>query len=246
MTGIPPAGGRPTDVRSVSEHAETELRHFWDRCGLDSEAWPAASRNFRRLRDLVGIHNAEAGLMGPGWAEHFHTKHVADSLALLLACGDLLAGNVVAADVGSGAGLPGIVLAIACPLLRLTAIESNAKKARFVALAAARLGLGGRVEVVARRSREVARQADCRRRFQLVVARAVAPAGKLIRDCHALIAPGGSAFFYKTPRGVNAELPLARREAAKHKLAVETSQIVELPGGAGSRQFIRIIAPGPT
>jgi 16S rRNA G527 N7-methylase RsmG len=99
------------------------------------------------------------------------------------------------------------------------------------------------VEVVARRSRELGHDGRYRGRFAALTARAVAPAERLIRDCRLLLAPGGQAIFYKTPPSVAAELPLARREADKHGLTVSVSEVVELPLGAGKRQFIGVAAP---
>lgn len=226
----------------MSLPAKDQVRAFWIACGLGAEAWPEAIQSYERYWDLIRAHDAEAGLMGRVSGEDFQLKHVADSLAVLAAFAGLLDAAALA-DVGCGAGLPGVVLAAALPRLRLTAIESNRRKASFLELAAAELGLADRVEVVPRRSRELGHDGNYRHRFDVVTARAVAPAEKLIRDCRLLIAPGGSAIFYKTPESMAAELPLARREAHKHGLTVESSEVVELPGGAGRRQFIRVIAP---
>lgn len=223
--------------------SEKALEAFWVSCGLSSAAWPAASDAFDRYERLIGSRNAAARLMGPGTEGDFSLKHVADSLAILLAWPDLLAGDVDLADVGCGAGLPGIVLAIALPDLRLTAIESNRRKAAFVRDAADALGLADRVQVVARRSRELGYQDAYRRRFPVTTARAVAPGEKVIRDTRLLIAPGGSAFLYKTPDAVADEWPLATREAGKHGLALDTSEVIALPAGAGTRQFLRVRAP---
>ena len=248
---MPPPGehqGARGPVRDKGEylpgHPRRQLRDFWCACGLPAGRWPGAIDLLGRYWRLIEADNDRAGLMGRVGGEDFAFKHVADSLAILPAWPDLLAGPVELADVGCGAGLPGIVLAIALPALRVTAIESNRKKATFVALAAEAIGLSGRVEAVDRRSRELARDDRYRRRFSVVVARAVAPADKLIRDCRGLMAPGGSAVFYKTPAAVASELPLARREAGRHNLTVQASRIVNLPAGAGRRQFLRIDAAG--
>ncbi len=181
--------------------------------------------------------------MGRTSRADFYLKHVCDSLAVLLAYPELLRRPARLADVGCGAGLPGLVLAGALPDLYLTAIESNRKKSAFLALAAEALGLADRVQVLARRSREVGHDQRFRRRFDVVTARAAGSCEKLIRDCRLLIAPGGSAIFYKTPGALRAETPPARREARKHKLAVEVSGIITLPAGAGTRQFLRVVAP---
>ena len=239
----PPPDAASSDV--PFEQTEDQLRDLWTACGLSAAAWPAALAGYERYWQLIGLHNAAAGLMGNVTRAGFFLKHVADSLAALRAYPDLFGRTARLADVGAGAGLPGIVLAVALPQMHLTAAESNHKKADFIALAAGELGLSGRVQVLARRSRELGRDPQYRRRFELVTARAVAPAEKLIRDIRGLIAPGGSAILYKTPQAVAAELPLARREAAKHGLALETSEVFSLPADAGKRQFIRILArPG--
>lgn len=221
---------------------QNDLRDFWLACSLPTAGWQKAIEKFDEYLQLIRAHNASAGLMGPAGVADFPLKHVADSLAAIKAYPALFSGPVRLADVGAGAGLPGIVLAIALPELRLTAIESNRRKADFVAVAAAHLGLAGRVEALARRSRELGREDGFAGAFDVVVARAVAPAEKLIRENRLLLAPGGSMILYKTPQAVIEELPLARREAGKFGLAIETSEVVELPAGTGSRQFIRAIA----
>ncbi len=223
--------------------AVDQLCRLWDSAGLPADRWPEAVDCFGRFWTLIQAHNARAGLTAAGGEDDFRLKHVADSLAALCVCGEPFAGPGELADVGSGAGLPGLILAVALPELRLTAVESNRRKADFIELAANELGLGDRVEVVARRSREIGHDQRYARRYRVVTARAVAPADKLIRDCRLLIAPGGSAVFYKTPPAVASELPLARREAARHGLTIDVSDILDLPGGAGTRQFLIISAP---
>ena len=222
----------------------TDLHQFWFSCGLAADTWTKALQSYERYYDLILAHNEAAGLMGRISASDFYLKHVADSLAVLSAWPDLLTGSVRLADVGCGAGLPGIILAIALPELRLTAIESNRRKVDFVEMAAAELGLAERVEVVANRSRELGRDDRYRSLFDIVTARAVAPAEKIIRENRLLLAHNGSLILYKTPAAVAEELPLARREAGKYKMTVEISGEIALPASAGTRQFIRIIAPG--
>jgi 16S rRNA (guanine527-N7)-methyltransferase len=227
----------------MHQASQSQLQEFWRRCGLPEGQWPAARERFQQYWRLIETHNASAGLMGEVSQEDFHLKHLADSLAVLAVYPWMLSSPGPLADVGSGAGLPGLVLAIALPQLQVTAIESNHRKSRFAALAAQALGLADRVEVICRRSRELGHREEYRGRFSIVTARAVAAADRLIRDCRLLLASGGSAIFYKTPPAVDEELPRARREAGKHGLEIETSSTVLLPGQAGQRQFIRIVRP---
>jgi len=227
----------------VCNEGETELAAFWDRCGLPGSSREAAMRDYRRFWELIQAHRVDYRLMGRVTEYDFYLKHLADSLSVLLVWPELFAGPVRLADVGSGAGLPGLVLALALPELHLTAIESNRKRARFIRLAAQELSLAGRVEVIDRRSRELGHDPAHRGRYELLTARAVAKSDKLIRDCRLLLAPGGSAIFYKTPAGLTEEMPLARREAQRHHLDLATSAVIELPRSAGTRQFIRLYAP---
>jgi len=226
----------------VCSQGETELAAFWDRCDLPGSSRQAAMRAYRHFWDLIQARRAEDRLMGRVDEDEFYLKHLADSLAVLLAWPELFAGPVKLADVGAGAGLPGLVLAIALPEIHLTAIESNHRKARFIRLAARELALADRVEVIDRRSRELAHDPAHRGRYELLTARAVAKTDKLIRDCRRLLAPGGSAVFYKTPAAVVEEMPLAQPEARRHHLELMTSAVIELPCSAGKRQFIRLCA----
>ena len=221
----------------------SQLRDFWLACSLTQQGWPEARDRYEAFHQLVQAHNVSASLMGPGGVEDFYLKHIADSLAILQGFGEFFTGPVRLADVGSGAGLPGIALAVALGDLQLTAIESNQRKAKFIRLVAEQLGLAGRIEVVPRRSRELGRNDEFAGRFDIVAARAVASADKLVRGSRRLLAPGGAMILYKTPSAVTQELPLAQREAGKSGLTVETSKIIHLPAGTGDRQFIRIAAP---
>ena len=69
------------------------------------------------------------------------THHLLDSLAVVLPLRQHLAGRTTLLDVGSGAGLPGVVLAITCPDLTVTCVDTVAKKAAFIQQVAVSLGL---------------------------------------------------------------------------------------------------------
>jgi 16S rRNA (guanine527-N7)-methyltransferase len=114
-------------------------------------------------------------------------KHLLDSLSVQ----PWLQGGRIA-DVGTGAGFPGLPLAIVNPERRFTLIESTGKKARFVAHAAAALGLSN-VEVVNARA-EAYRPP---RPFDTVVCRAVGKVGEFVRIAGHLCAPGGRLLAMK-------------------------------------------------
>jgi 16S rRNA (guanine527-N7)-methyltransferase len=103
------------------------------------------------------------------------------------------AGRPVAwADLGSGAGLPGIPLAVARPAVEISLIESVGKKCAFLTAATQAAGITSRAHVVRGRSEEVAATGmPLREHFTLVTARAVAPLGAVCELAAPLLAPGG-------------------------------------------------------
>jgi 16S rRNA (guanine(527)-N(7))-methyltransferase RsmG len=137
-----------------------------------------------RLRtyvELVRRWSERLDLTSPGDLERFEERHVADSLRLAPLVGDLPTGPAV--DVGSGAGLPGIPLAIVGPERSWTLIERRARRAAFLETVVRDLELD--CDVVAGSAEEFARLSPLRGRFVFGVARAVAPPQRAF----ALLAP---------------------------------------------------------
>jgi 16S rRNA (guanine527-N7)-methyltransferase len=138
------------------------------------------------------------------------TKHVLDSLTML----PWLLGPRVA-DIGSGAGFPGIPLAIVAPQMHFALVESVGKKCRFLEQARDSLGLTN-VEVVQARA-EAYKPAE---RFDTVLARAVGPVVDLVKFAGGLVAGGGR---FLSMKGRYPEDELAKKlngwkVAAVHKL----------------------------
>lgn len=140
--------------------------------------------------------------------------------------------GVSVVDVGSGAGLPGIPLAILRPDLRVTLLESLLRRASFLEQAVEELGLGDRVSVVRARAEEH------RGTFDVVTCRAVAPLPRLVGWCLPLIAPGGQLLALKGSTAADelAEAaPLLRKKhltGSVHELPVpgtdETTWVIEI------------------
>jgi 16S rRNA (guanine527-N7)-methyltransferase len=118
----------------------------------------------------------------------FAVKHVIDSLTLLPHIGD----GVRVADIGSGAGLPGIVLAIMRPQTQFDLLDSLAKRVRFLGEAAANLGLTN-VSPVHTRAQEHVKGA-----YDIATARAVARLDKLLPMAMPLLRPGGTFIAMKS------------------------------------------------
>lgn len=145
-------------------------------------------------------------------------RHIADSAQLF----DLAPKSAHSwADLGAGAGFPGLVIAAFAadrrPDLRVTLVESDTRKAAFMAEAARAMGVG----VVLRPVRIEALGAE---RFDVVSARALAPLADLLPMARRLLAPGGTLLL---PKGAEADselatLPALDRDAAE-RLASRTS-----------------------
>jgi 16S rRNA (guanine527-N7)-methyltransferase len=136
-----------------------------------------------RLLDYIGLlerWNAAYNLTAVRDPAEMVTRHLVDSLAIL----PYVSGATLA-DLGSGAGLPGIPLAIAVPERETLLVDSNGKKARFLREAVRRLDLE-RVRVAESRVEDVAGAFDC------ITARAFASLADMLGWGGHLLAPGGT------------------------------------------------------
>ena len=106
-------------------------------------------------------------------------------------------------DLGSGAGVPGLVLALEWPDSRWTLLDSNLRSTTFLADAVAGLGLANRVSVVAQRAEEAGRSPEHRQRYDLAMARAVAPAAVVAEYLAPLLAGEGVAVISEPPGAPN-------------------------------------------
>jgi 16S rRNA (guanine527-N7)-methyltransferase len=164
-----------------------------------------------RYVDILTSKGVEWGLLGPREAERVWDRHILNSAAL----SGLIAPDSAVADVGSGAGLPGIPLAILRSDLRMTLIEPLLRRCTFLTETVEKLGIADRVHVVRSRAE------DHHQSYDVVVARAVAPLARLIGWCNPLRADGGVILALKgesAPDEVAAAKP--RLEAAHLKAEV--------------------------
>jgi len=129
-----------------------------------------------RYVDILATRGLEWGLIGPREVERLWEHHILNSVALV----DLIANGSSVADVGIGAGLPGIPLAILRPDLRVDLIEPLLRRSNFLTQAVDDLGISSRVTV-----RRV-RAEDLRASYDVVVCRALAPLPRLVQWCASL------------------------------------------------------------
>lgn len=146
--------------------------------------------------DLLLEWNTRMNLVGPVEEVEAVSRHLLDSLVGLSEVRENLPAGGLCADVGSGAGLPGIPIALAGEIAPMVLVERSAKKCTFLRHTAETLRMQG-VSVVARDLREL------RDRFDVLLVRAVsnltAPFCELL---YAHLLPGGAAILYKGRREV--------------------------------------------
>jgi len=164
------------------------------------------------LIDELARWNERYNLTGITTQPQMVTHHLLDSLAV----NAQLAGQRVA-DVGTGAGFPGLPLAVANPQRHFTLIDSTAKKIRFVAHAAQLLELANVTALHARAERMRPQQP-----FDTVVARALAPLPRLLQTVAPLCGPRTRvlAMKGKWPAAELAAIPAAWRVVAARELTV--------------------------
>ena len=156
-----------------------------------------------RYTEILAGAGVERGLIGPREVERLWERHVLNSSAL----GELVEAGERVADIGSGAGLPGIPLALARPDIKVTLVEPLLRRSEFLNEVVAELGLD--VDVIRGRAED----RDVRENMgpmDVVTSRAVASLDKLWRWSMPLLKPGGRMLALKGERA-EAELDEHRR-----------------------------------
>lgn len=218
------------NASAIPDSARAELDAGLDALGLDRAlaapllAYLALLLRWNRAYNLTAIRE-------PG---EMVRKHLLDSLAMHASVDAIAARGGALADLGTGAGLPGIPLAIAKPGLQVALVESNGKKARFMREALRTLGLRN-ARVVESRIEAV----DEPGRFDAITARALATLPLILELGGHLLAPGGVLLAMKgaVPAGEIAGLPAGWQLADVRPLTV--------PGVEAARHLVVVArAPG--
>ena len=155
----------------------------------------------------------QLGLLGPRELDKIWSRHVLNSAVVA----ELVQPGELVADVGSGAGLPGIPMAIAAPETDFVLIEPMDRRASWLQEVVDELDLQN-VEVVRARAEEVEGG-----QFEVVTARAVAALDKLLRLCVPLLKPGGKVIALK---GSKAPEEILEAKKLQKKLKIEGFEIV--------------------
>lgn len=175
-----------------------------------------------RYAALLSSAGVERGLIGPREVPRLWDRHLlncAVAVPLVPADADVI-------DVGSGAGLPGIVWAIARPDLRLTCLEPLQRRATFLEEVVTELDLTDRVHVVRARAEDIVRGRGpvTSLRAQVVTARAVAPLERLAGWTVPLVQPGGELLALK---GRSAAEEVHASAMVLERLGIVSIEVVE-------------------
>ena len=171
-----------------------------------------------KYAQILQTWGIERGLIGPKEGDRIWDRHIANCIPLTT----LIPINAQLVDIGSGAGLPGIVIALERPDVRVTLIEPLQRRVDFLQEAIAVLDID--VEVIRSRSESV------KKSFDIVTARAVAPLPKLLDMSWHLVKPNGALLAMK---GEAAQSEIDAVEPKKH--SITTLHIIELPNFELSR-----------
>lgn len=187
-----------------------------------------------RFAGLVLEGNKRLNLTSLVSAEEMAVKHFVDSFSCLKIGTWPEGGRSV--DVGTGAGFPGVALAILRPDMRWVLLDALGKRVEFLKGALQGLGLH-QVQCVHGRAEEMGRKEGWREGFDVAVARAVAPLPELLEYCLPLVRRGGGCLAMKGPEGAE-EIAQAERAAGVLGAALEMERPFQLPGGAGARLLL--------
>ena len=169
------------------------------------------SRQLVTYYEMLADWNTRMNLTGDADFDITLGRHFEDSLAPLPISGLFPAGAALI-DVGSGAGFPGLPIAIARPDMKVTLLDSLAKRVGFLKAVSQELGLAN-VECIHARAEEGARSPVLRENFDIAVARAVAPIAVLCELLLPFVRIGGSMICYKGPAAAQELLAGARAAA---------------------------------
>ena len=183
--------------------------------GLVGRYFPERQAEIRAFAEFLATAGIERGLIGPREGERIWERHILNCLPVT----ELIPQGASLFDIGSGAGLPGIVIALARPDLKVTLIEPLERRVEFLKEATA----GTDIQVIRGRAQDVKKTAD------YVTARAVAPLEKLKKMSWHMVKTGGALLAMKGESAATEMVGV--KNAVLHEINLEgvgLGRIVEL------------------
>jgi 16S rRNA (guanine527-N7)-methyltransferase len=218
MTNLQPE----SDPSEVSRETLTDstLTHST----LIAQYFPGQEDAINAYAEFLTTAGIERGLIGPREGERIWERHIFNCLPVT----QLLPQGASLFDIGSGAGLPGIVIALARPDLKVTLIEPLERRVEFLNEAVAAIAAGGvEITVIRGRAQDVKKSAD------FVTARAVAPMEKLKKMSWHMVKTGGSLLAMKGESAANEMVGIKGAELHEIKLeGIELGRVISVRKGS--------------
>ena len=191
---------------------------------LINKYFPGQEGAIRAYAEFLTTAGIERGLIGPREGERIWERHIFNCLPVT----QLLPQGASLFDIGSGAGLPGIVIALARPDLKVTLIEPLERRVEFLNEAVAAIAAGGfEIEVIRGRAQDVKKSAD------FVTARAVAPMEKLKKMSWHMVKTGGSLLAMKGESAATEMVGIKGAELHEIKLeGIELGRVISVRKGS--------------
>jgi len=189
-----------------------------------STYFPGQEEAIRAYAEFLTTAGIERGLIGPREGERIWDRHIFNCLPIT----QLLPNGASLFDIGSGAGLPGIVIALARPDLKVTLIEPLERRVEFLNEAVAAIGTKGvEIAVIRGRAQDVKKSAD------FVTARAVAPMEKLKKMSWHMVKTGGSLLAMKGESAATEMVGIKGAELHEIKLeGIELGRVISVRKGS--------------
>jgi 16S rRNA (guanine527-N7)-methyltransferase len=210
---------QPESTASIEVSRETATQDT-----LIAKYFPGQEGPIRAYAELLITAGIERGLIGPREGERIWDRHIFNCLPIT----ELLPQGASLFDIGSGAGLPGIVIALARPDLKVTLIEPLERRVEFLKEAVAAMpDLPFPIEVLRGRAQDIKKTAD------FVTARAVAPLEKLKKMSWHMVKTGGSLLAMKGESAATEMVGVKAAELHEIKLdGIELGRIISVRKGA--------------
>ena len=206
-----------TPIKEVSRETPTKET-------LVAKYFPGQEGAIEAFADFLTGAGIERGLIGPREGERIWERHIFNCLPVT----QLLPNGAALFDIGSGAGLPGIVIALARPDLQVTLIEPLERRVEFLNEAVAAIpDLPFPIQVIRGRSQDIKKSAD------FVTARAVAPLEKLKKMSWHMVKTGGSLLAMKGESAASEMVGVKGAQLHEIKLeGVELGRVISIRKGA--------------
>jgi 16S rRNA (guanine527-N7)-methyltransferase len=185
-----------------------------------AEVFGAALDQARRYAELLATDGVTRGLIGPRETGRLWDRHLLNCAVV----SELLPERGVLVDIGSGAGLPGVVLAMLRPSLQVILLEPLLRRSVFLEECVAELGLSNATVLRARAEDKAAAHIEA----DVATARAVAPLDRLAGWAMRLLRPGGELLAIK---GQSADEEIAAAQPVLSRLGVRSAEVLQAGHG---------------